>query len=74
MHELGYVVVKESHRNRGISKAISKKLLSFFQGRPLFATTANEYMERTLSETLFLRNGISWKGKKNQDLHLWIKD
>jgi len=48
MHELGYVVVKESHRGNDISKQITAKLLSLFQGKPLFATTSNKFMEKTL--------------------------
>ena len=31
-------------------------------------------MERTLSQAGFVRKGVSWKDKKNQDLHLWIKE
>jgi GNAT superfamily N-acetyltransferase len=71
MHELGYVVVRESHRNRGISKAITEKLLALFE-HPLFATTSNEHMERTLSQTGFARRGHSWKSHKDEDLHLWM--
>jgi predicted GNAT family N-acyltransferase len=71
MHELGYVVVRASHRRRGLSKAITEKLLALFE-RPLFATTSNEHMERTLSQTGFARKGHSWKSHKNEDLHLWM--
>jgi hypothetical protein len=71
-HELGYMVVCESHRKRGISKAITERLLGVFE-RQLFATTSNEHMERTLGEVGFVRRGHSWKSHKNEDLHLWIK-
>ena len=70
-HELGYVVVRESHRKLGISKAITEKLLALFE-RPLFATTSNEHMERTLSHTGFVHRGHSWKSHENEDLHLWM--
>lgn len=70
MHELGYVVVRESHRKRGISKALTERLLALFEG-PLFATTSNEHMERTLSGSGFVRRGGSWKSHKNEDLNLW---
>lgn len=71
-HELGYIVVRRSHRNRGISKAITEKCLSLFEG-PLFATTANEYMQRTLSDAGFVRSGRTWKNQENDDLGLWFK-
>lgn len=71
-HEIGYIVVRESHRNRGISKAITERLLSLWEG-PLFATTSNEYMQRGLFQVGFGRKGRSWKSQKGDDLHLWIK-
>lgn len=71
-HELGYVVVKESHRGKGISRSITTKLLSAFQTRPLFATTPNPRMKRTLKKIGFIRRGNEWPGKKGK-LSLWIK-
>ena len=71
MHELGYIAVRQSHRKRGISKAITERLLTLFE-RPLFATTSNEHMERTLSQTGFVRKGRSWNSRKDEDLHLWM--
>jgi len=73
MHELGYVVTRASHRNRGISKEITAKLLSLFQGEPLWATTSNQFMQSTLKRKGFTQKGSSWKSKKGDDLQLWIK-
>jgi len=73
MHELGYVVTRESHRKRGISKEITAKLLSLFQGKPVWATTSNQFMESTLKKNGFTQKGSSWKSKKGDDLQLWIK-
>lgn len=72
-HELGYVAVKESHRRRGLSQEITAKLLAAFQSRPLFATTSNEGMKRTLEKAGFVRQGNEWLGKKGK-LSLWIKN
>ena len=66
MHELGYVVTKESHRNRGISNEITAKLLLLFQGKPVWATTSNQFMESTLKKNGFTQKGASWKSKKHQ--------
>jgi hypothetical protein len=73
MHELGYVVTRESHRNRGISKEITGRLLSLFMDLPLWATTSNQFMERTLVKRGFNQKGSSWKGKNGDDLRLWLK-
>ena len=70
MHELGYVVTRESHRNRGISKEITAKLLSLFQGKPVWATTSNQFMESTLKKNGFTQKCSSWKSKKGDDLQL----
>lgn len=71
-YELGYIAVKESHRFQGISYEIVINLLASFRDRPLFATTANEYMKRTLEMAGFVRQGHEWKGF-NGELSLWIK-
>jgi hypothetical protein len=70
-HELGYVVTAPTHGKRGISKAITAKLLAGFSLRPLFATTSSPYMKRTLVEAGFQQKGADWKGKKGQ-LSLWL--
>ena len=72
-HEFGYVAIKESHRNQRLSHMITEKLLSKFQERPLFATTSNENMKRTLRKAGFVQRGEEWMGKKEQ-LSLWIKN
>jgi len=72
-HELGYVAIKERYQRQGLSKRIMAKLLSEFQGRPLFATTSNKYMKKTLEKAGFVQRGKEWKGEKEQ-LSLWIKN
>jgi len=72
-HELGYVAIKKTHQKLGLSHEITAKLLSTFQGRPIFATTSHEGMKRTLEKAGFVREGEEWKGK-NGKLSLWIKD
>jgi hypothetical protein len=72
IHELGYVAVKESYWNRGLSYKIAAKLLSEFGNRPLFATTSNPYMKRTLEKLGFIQRGNEWRGKDGNLLSLWI--
>ena len=73
VHELGYVVVKESHGNQGISKEIVQKLLDACEERPLFATTSRPYMKKTLEKNQFTQRGEEWAGDK-EILSLWIAD
>jgi hypothetical protein len=70
-HELGYVVTAPTHGKRGISKAITAKLLASFLPRPLFATTSSSYMKNTLKGAGFQQKGSEWKGKSGQ-LSLWL--
>ena len=72
-HELGYVSIKKSHWGQELSKKITAKLLSEFQGRPLFATTSNERMKQTLKKAGFVQQGKEWMGNTEQ-LSLWIKN
>ena len=72
-HELGYVSIKKSHWRQELSKKITAKLLSEFQGRPLFATTSNERMKQTLKKAGFVQQGKEWMGNTEQ-LSLWIKN
>lgn len=74
MHELGYVVVRESHQGNDYSKHITEELLSLFRGKPLFATTPNQRMRTTLERKGFVRQGNSWPNRKGEDLTLWIRD
>lgn len=64
MNELWYVVVKASHWGNGLSKTITDKLLSLFQGKQLFATTSNKRMRATLEKRGFVRQGGSWPNRK----------
>ncbi len=68
--ELGYVVLDAKHRRQGLSHQIVAKLLSK-HGGPLFATTDNDYMKRTLGGAGFVHTGREWTGEKGQ-LSLWI--
>ena len=72
-HELGYIAVKEGFKRKKRSHRITAALLSEFQERPLFATTSNEHMKRTLRKAGFVQRGKEWKGEKEQ-LSLWIKN
>ena len=74
MHELGYVVVKESHQRKGYSKEITEKLLALLPGKSLFATTSNLRMIATLAKYGFTQRGKTWKSPKGKTLSLWIKD
>lgn len=71
--ELGYVAVDPQHRKRGVSHRIVAELLSKHQGH-LFATTCNEGMKKTLAGAGFVRKGREWRGQKNNQLSLWIKE
>ena len=73
MHELGYVVVRKSHQANGLSKSITDKLLSLFEGMPLFATTSSERMRATLEKRGFVQRGRSWPNKKGDPITLWIR-
>jgi hypothetical protein len=70
-HELGYVVTAATHGKRGISKAVTSKLLAEFAPRPLFATTSSAYMKKSLKAAGFHQKGSEWQGKKGQ-LSLWL--
>ena len=72
-HELGYIAVREGFKGQKRSHRITATLLSKFQERPLFATTSNEYMKRTLRKAGFVQQGKEWMGNTEQ-LSLWIKN
>ena len=73
MHELGYVAVKERHRGQGISHAIVQELLSAHDA-PLFATTSDARMKRTLGRFRFVRRGSEWAGDRGSVLSLWVRE
>lgn len=73
MHELGYLAVSEGHQRKGGSGQIVKLLLSTSPG-PLWATTYNEGMKRTLGRNGFKRCGTAWLNEDRMDcLSLWIR-
>jgi RimJ/RimL family protein N-acetyltransferase len=72
MPELGYVAVDSDHQGRGLSSRIVAALLSEHAG-PLFATTDNEFMKKTLAKSGFMQKGKEWNGQRGR-LTLWIKE
>ena len=72
LQELGYVAVDSKHKGNGLSRRIAEALLLKYPG-PLFATTGNERMKRTLKKVGFVQKGEQWQGE-NGKLSLWIKD
>ena len=74
MHELGYVVVKEEHQGQGISRAVVQALLSEHDA-PLFATTSDVRMTRTLERFGFVRRGNEWTSARGGNvLSLWVRE
>ena len=71
IHELGYVAVDCDHRGHGLSQRLVAELLDHHVG-PLFATTGNENMKRTLRTAGFVLRGNSWRGQRGL-LTLWIR-
>jgi hypothetical protein len=71
MLELGYVAVRASHRNQGLSTRIFDALLSAHKG-PLFATTSSDKMKHLNRKLGFIQRGTEWQGKKDR-LSLWIR-
>jgi hypothetical protein len=69
--ELGYVAVDDKHRGKRLSHRIVEALTA--QHGPLFATTDNEYMKRSLAAAGFVKKGHGWKGNRDE-LSLWIRD
>ena len=59
--ELGYISAKDERQGRGISRAIVEAL-HFAHEVPLFATTSNERMLRTLVRCGLARQGNDWCG------------
>ncbi|NJM31259.1 MAG: GNAT family N-acetyltransferase [Rhizobiales bacterium] len=62
-YELGWVVVAESHRRRGLSRLVVEAALSEFGNCALFATSevSNTHMHRTLSKFNFSATGTARK-------------
>ena len=72
MRELGYITVKDEHQGQGISRAIVKALHSAHEA-PLYATTSDERMRRTLERCGFVRRGNEWPGNDGSMLSLWVR-
>jgi hypothetical protein len=72
IHEVGYIVVRESHRDKKLSRPILEALLASFDSRPLFATTFNERMMTSLGRCGFEKKGKKWQNPKGDWLSLWI--
>jgi hypothetical protein len=68
--DLGYVAVDSTHRGNNLSDFIVEKLLSKHRG-PLFATTFNDLMKKTLTRAGFVQKGNEWAGQNGQ-LSLWM--
>lgn len=71
MPELGYVAVDPQHRGHLLSHRLVSALLANHRG-PLFATTDNAAMKRTLAKAGFKKKGHDWTGGRGQ-LSLWIR-
>ncbi len=69
--ELGYVAVDPDHRNKGLSLCIAASLVAEHSA-PLFATTSDAFMKKTLGKIGFRKKGDDWKGT-NGMLSLWYK-
>lgn len=72
MNELGYVAVQEKHWGYGLSSRLVESLLAKHVG-PLWATTDNDTMKKTLERAGFARKGHEWDGERGC-LSLWIKN
>jgi hypothetical protein len=71
-HELGYIAIDNRHRGKHLSHKILAALVSKYD-RPLYATTDNENMKRSLRKAGFKREGKAWQGNRG-NLSLWLKD
>jgi GNAT superfamily N-acetyltransferase len=69
--ELGYVAVAPEHQGRGLSFRIAKLLAS--HTGPLFATTYEERMMKTLTRVGFFKKGKEWRGRQHM-LSLWFRE
>jgi hypothetical protein len=73
MLEVGYVARRDSHRGHNLSQLLVTALTTAIPGVPLFATTSNETMKKTLKAAGFVRRGKEWTSKGKYDLSLWLK-
>jgi hypothetical protein len=71
--ELGYASVRKAHRGRHLSSAIFDALLAQPE-RALYATTSCPKMEHLLDKHGFQKKGESYKGDRDDDIFLWLKE
>jgi hypothetical protein len=69
--EIGYVAIDRNHQGQRLSSRIVGELASKHPG-PLFATTDDERMQRTLTKAGFMKSGCEWRGQRGM-LSLWIR-
>lgn len=75
-HELGWVVVDESHRGQGCSRLLAQAALEAAGQVDLFATshTGNHAMHKTLERVGFTRLGRPWLSRRHQrELALFLR-
>lgn len=70
--ELGYVAVHPDHRGKQLSQRLVEALQSK-SGKTLFATTSSDAMKRTLIKAGFVQRGREWKGRRQDQLSLWLR-
>lgn len=69
--ELGYVSVSRDCQGKGCARQMVQRLVAAVSTRPLFATTSNDRMKRTLGNIGFESQGSEWSGKCGR-LSLWL--
>ena len=75
--ELGWVYLKENHRNKGLMTPLIEEMLSSVDGRAIFATTRNSnvVMIQLLEHFGFKQSGSCYRSVKHPDetLRLYVK-
>jgi GNAT superfamily N-acetyltransferase len=67
-----YVAVHQDHRGHGLSQRLVGALMENV-GKPLFATTSSERMKATLMKAGFAQQGKEWKGRRGDQISLWMR-
>lgn len=71
--ELGYVVVSESHRGKGLAATTVDRLMAI-AAAPVFATTYEPAMLHILGKRGFEICGETWKARDGETLRLLFRD
>jgi len=71
--ELGYVSVHPDHQGKRLSHRLVEALQSI-STKTLFATTSSDRMKATLTKAGFVQRGNEWKGRRQGQLSLWMKE